>query len=179
MNSVFERYGKAKEEHNHLNSALEIKFWQQEAEILRQKLQTLQETHRQLMGQKLCGLTVKELQYLENQLEMSLRGIRTKKEEILTSEIQELNHKGNLIHQENLELCKKVKLIHQENIELYKKLYGTSNRTEASGSSFFPNSFNTSEDSNELIHLQLSHPESQSHQALATATATHLGLQLH
>ncbi|GAB4847188.1 MADS-box transcription factor 27 [Ancistrocladus abbreviatus] len=175
--SVIERYNKTKDEHNQLNSALEVKFWQQEAEALRQQLQNLQESHRQLMGQKLCGLTVKELQYLENQLEISLRGIRAKKEEILTCEIQELNHKGNLIHQQNLELCKKVKLIHQENIELYKKLYGTRNMNEASGNSFIPNGFSTSEDSNELIHLQLSQPESQSHQA--STTATDLGLQLH
>ncbi|GMH24656.1 hypothetical protein Nepgr_026499 [Nepenthes gracilis] len=130
------------------------------------------------MGQKLCGLTAKELQYLENQLEMSLRGVRTKKEEILTNEIQELNRKGNLIHQENVELCKKVKLIHQENMELYKKLYGIRDMNEASPNSFIPNGFSTSEDSNDHINLQLSQPESQSHQAAATA-ATELGLQLH
>ncbi|KAI7979356.1 MADS-box transcription factor 27, partial [Camellia lanceoleosa] len=80
-----------------------------EAAILRQQLHNLQENHR-----------VKDLQNLENQLEMSLQGVRMKKEQILTDEIQELNQK-NLIHQENVELYKKVNLIHQENMELYKK----------------------------------------------------------
>lgn len=169
MTSVFERYNKAKEQQNHLNSESEIKFWQQEAEILRQQLQNLHESHRQLMGQKLSGLSIKELQYLENQLEMSLGGVRMKKEQILTNEIQELNHKGNLIQQENMELCKKVDLIRQENIELYKKLYSARNMNGTSGNPFLPNGFSTSQDPQDLIHIQLSHPEGQNNQASGTA----------
>ncbi|GAB2279275.1 hypothetical protein Dimus_013920 [Dionaea muscipula] len=100
------------------------------------------------MGEKLSGLSVKELQCLENQLEMSLRAVR--------------KTKGNLIHQENLELCEKVKHIHQENMELYKKLCVARNVNQTAASALIPNGFSTSEDSNELIHLQLSQPESQS-----------------
>lgn len=77
---------------------------------------------RQLMGQDLSGMGVKELQTLENQLEISLRCIRTKKDQILIDEIHELNHKGSLVHQENMELYKKINLFRQENVELYKKV---------------------------------------------------------
>ncbi|KAI9097819.1 hypothetical protein K1719_025590 [Acacia pycnantha] len=75
-----------------------------------------------MMGEELSSLTVKELQNLESQMEISLRGVRMKKDQLLMNEIQELNQKGSLVHQENVELYKKVNLIHQENIELNKKV---------------------------------------------------------
>ncbi|XP_021747859.1 MADS-box transcription factor 23-like isoform X2 [Chenopodium quinoa] len=174
MTSVIERYNKAKQEQHHMNSESELKFWRQEAEITRQQLQDLHESYRQLMGQKLSGLNIEELQSLEEQLEMSLRGVRTKKEQILTNEIRELNHKGNIIQQENMELCEKVNLIRQENTDLCKKLYSIGNATEVSSNSLMPNGISTRGDPQELIHLRLSHPQRHRNQEIGETTV--LGL---
>ncbi|KAE8665752.1 ABC transporter G family member 16-like [Hibiscus syriacus] len=137
MKSVIERYNSLKEEHQQLlNPSSEVKFWQREAAILRQQVLNLQENHRQLRGEQLYGLRVEDLQNLENKLEMSLKGVRMKKEQILTDEIQELSRRGNLIH--------------QENVELYKKVY-------ANGLNSY--GFGCGEGSNVPVHLQLSPPE--------------------
>ncbi|KAH0771279.1 hypothetical protein KY290_015260 [Solanum tuberosum] len=150
MKSVIERYTKTKDDCQQLhNPVSELKLWQREAEILGQQLQDLQGNQRQLLGEELSGLGIKELTNLENQLEMSLKGIRMKKEQILKDEIQELTRKGSIIHQENL--------------ELYKKVYGTRDAHAVNGNInyIYPYRFTVSREVQAPIHLQLSQPEPQ------------------
>ncbi|KAK9904361.1 hypothetical protein M0R45_000797 [Rubus argutus] len=148
LKSVIERYNKNKEEHQQLlNPSSEMKVWQREVTILREELQNLQENHRQFMGEQLCGLSVKELKGLENQLEMSLQGIRLTKEKILTDEIEDLNQKGNFIH--------------QQNTELYKKVFGTSALNPGSRNGCIPFGMSTGEESHLPIQLQLSRSDQQ------------------
>ncbi|XP_057448596.1 MADS-box transcription factor 23-like isoform X2 [Lotus japonicus] len=160
MKSVIERYKTCKGEHQLINPESEAKFWQREAEGLKQQVQNLQENHRQLLGEQLYGLSVRNLQDLENQLEMSLQGVRMKKENTLTDEIQELNRKGNLIHQDNMELYKKVNLIQQENKQLRKKVYGTTETATTSRNPFvlFPNAGGYPQS---VVQFQLSPPEQE------------------
>ncbi|KAB1206716.1 MADS-box transcription factor 27 [Morella rubra] len=170
MKSVIDRYNKLKEEHHQLlNPASEVKFWQREAASLRQQLQYVQECNRQLMGQELSGLNVKDLQNLENTLEMSLKGIRMKKEQLFTEEIKELNRKGNLVHQENIELFKKVDVFRKENAELQKKVYGAKEVNETNKSSHPSHNMGNGYDIHAAIHLQLSQPQPQSNDAQAKA----------
>ncbi|XP_016449736.1 MADS-box transcription factor 23-like isoform X3 [Nicotiana tabacum] len=146
MKSIVERYNKTKDERNQLhNPVSELKLWQKEAAMLRQQLQELQQNHRQVMGEQLYGLTIKDLQHLENRLETSIRGIRMKKEQILHDEIQELSWKGSLMHQENLELVQKA--------------FGTRDANELNGNSTTPYYFTVSREVHAPIHLQLSQPE--------------------
>ncbi|CAL9001972.1 unnamed protein product [Prunus brigantina] len=148
MKSVIERYNKSKEGHQQLlNPASEMKFWQRELANLRQQLQSLKEQHWQCMGEQLCGLSVKELKGLESQLEMSLQGIRMQKEQILTDEIEELNGKSNLVHQQNM--------------ELFKKVYGTTAVNSESRNACIPYGMSTSDDSHVPNQLQLRRPNQQ------------------
>ncbi|XP_072991496.1 MADS-box transcription factor 23-like isoform X3 [Typha latifolia] len=147
MNSIIDRYNKTKEEQTPLlNAHSEVKFWQREAASLRQQLQNLQENYRQLMGEELSHLSVKDLQTLENQLETSLRAVRKRKERILTEEIQDINRKGYLIH--------------TENIELYKKICEASgSKGQANGDSSISFAFTAVDDAHETIHLELCQPQ--------------------
>jgi len=163
MKSIIERYSKSKEEHHQLeNSSSEVKFWQREAAMLRQQLQNLQENHRQMMGEQLSGLGVKELQTMETQLEMSLKGVRMKKDQILMDEIQELKRKGNRIH--------------QENVDLYEKGSGTRDSNGANRNGFLSNSLSLEEDPHAPVQLQLCQPQQQNYET--PTSATRLGLQL-
>ncbi|WCJ32030.1 MADS-box transcription factor 27 [Euphorbia peplus] len=171
MKSVIDRYNKTKEESQQLqNSTSEAKFWQHEATILRQQLHNLQESHRQLMGEQLYGLSVEDLQSLDNKLEMSLRGIRKKKEEMLIDEIQDLSQKGNLIHQENIELCNKLNIIREENVELHNKVNRTTDQNETTGSSFILCRYSNEENSHIGTHLQLSLPKQANYETLLRTT---------
>ncbi|GAB4839487.1 Agamous-like MADS-box protein agl16 [Ancistrocladus abbreviatus] len=177
MKLVIERYNKARVEHpQQVNLCSEIKFWQRETAMLRQQLQSLQEKHRQIRGEELSGLSVTDLQNLENQLETSLQGVRMKKDQLLIEEIQELHQQGSLIHQKNMELYEKVNLIQQENMELHKKAYGTRDLNEANRDSLHTNRQDIGKHSNKPECLQLHQPHPENYEM--SEGATELRLQL-
>ncbi|XP_064939072.1 MADS-box transcription factor 23-like isoform X2 [Musa acuminata AAA Group] len=184
MESVIERYSKAKEERQLVMSAAsEVKFWQREAASLRQQLYNLQQNVRQLTGEEISGLSVKDLQNLENQLRMSVRNVRMKKDQLLEEEIQELDRKGRLIHQENLELYKKINMIRQENMELYKEnqcqVYAAKDKNGTDRGSIVPYDFSiTDEAAYKPIHLRLSQPQPNA-DGIKTEPPPNLRLQLH
>ncbi|KAF6987573.1 hypothetical protein CFC21_005201 [Triticum aestivum] len=124
VNSIIERYQKVKEGQQFMSPSAEAKFWQAEAERLRQQLHNLQEDHRQLLGQNLPGLGSEGLKDLENQLETSIHNIRLTKDQLMIDEIEELNKKESLVHQENMELHKKLNIIRRQNLDLQNKLNG-------------------------------------------------------
>ncbi|MCD7445783.1 hypothetical protein HAX54_000021 [Datura stramonium] len=151
-------------------------FWQREAVLLRQQLENLQENHRKMMGEELSGLNVKDLQNMEKQLEMSLRSVRMKKDQILIDKVQELNRKGNFSHHENTELYKKLELVRQENTELYEKVYGTRDANAVRRNAMSSKSLSINEDPHAPLHLQLSQPQLHHYE---TPETTKLGLSLH
>ncbi|CAF2147067.1 hypothetical protein BRARA_A00398 [Brassica rapa] len=159
MKSIIDRYSEAKcETSSEINPASEIKFWQKEAAILKRQLHSLQENHRQMMGEELSGLSVEDLQKLENQLELSLHDVRMKKDQMLLEEIQELNREGNLLHKENLDLHKKLNLMRQQNMELHKKVSEVEGVKSSEKISLLTNGLGMRDNSSEHVHLQLSQP---------------------
>ncbi|XP_074588878.1 MADS-box transcription factor 23-like isoform X2 [Curcuma longa] len=166
MKSVIERYTKSKEEQLLITSpASEVKLWQKKAASLRQQLHNLQENHRRLMGQELSGLSVKDLQNLETQLETSQNRVRMKKEHLLIEEIQELDRKG--------------KLLQQDNMELYKKVHATRGMNDIDRSSTIPYNFNITGEANVPIRLQLCQPQQEADEYQIIGPPNLGRLQLH
>ncbi|CAO2815758.1 unnamed protein product [Amaranthus hypochondriacus] len=154
-----------KEENGHnpqlSSAASELKFWQREATNLKQQLQYLQESHRQLMGQGLSDLSIKDLQNLENQLETSLQSIRMRKDHLLSNEIKELNQRGSIIHQENIELYKQLKIAQQHHSELQKKVCAAEETNQIEQHPHISYNAKNNYRSNTIINLQLGQPDQQ------------------
>ncbi|XP_078155048.1 MADS-box transcription factor 14-like [Carex rostrata] len=74
--------------------------------IIKSKIEALQKRQRHLMGEELESLTMKELQYLEQQLEASLKQIRNRKNQVYNDCIAELHQKEKLLKEENSSLQK-------------------------------------------------------------------------
>ncbi|XP_065001001.1 truncated transcription factor CAULIFLOWER A-like [Musa acuminata AAA Group] len=69
--------------------------WCHEYGKLKAKVEALQKRQRQLMGEELEALTLKELQQLERQLDTSLRLMRSRKNHLLFDSIEELQRKAS------------------------------------------------------------------------------------
>lgn len=180
MRSVIERYQKMKDCHQPATSALDVKFWQREATRLRQQLQSLHESHRKLMGEELSGLSIKDLQNIENQLEASLKAVRTHKDYLLSNEIKELHQRGRVAKQENIDLFQKLNLMQQENSQLKKKVYGAHEVNQPIRQPHVSHRIGNDYHITAPIHLQLSQPQPQLQNIDAYSTKPmKLGLHLH
>ncbi|XP_062194659.1 MADS-box transcription factor 27-like, partial [Phragmites australis] len=132
--------------------------------------------NRQLLGEDLSELNVKVLQSLVNQLETSLRGVRSKKDHLLIDEIHELNRKASLFHQENMDLYSKINVIRQENAELYKKIYETEGPSQVNRESPTPYDLAVVEKKDVPVQLGLSTLSQPNN--IEPSTAAKLELQL-
>ncbi|KAJ4744453.1 MADS transcription factor [Rhynchospora pubera] len=75
--------------------------WCHEYRKLKAKVDAIQKCQRHLMGEELNALSVKELQQLETQLEVSLKNIRSRKGQLMNESISELQQKERLLQEEN------------------------------------------------------------------------------
>lgn len=87
---------------------------------IKQQIKDISQNLRKLRGKELEGLSVKDLEQLEEQLDMGLSSVRSRKDEYLIMEINELQQKGTRILKENTDLRRQLKErygLHMENNE--------------------------------------------------------------
>ncbi|XP_031378130.1 MADS-box transcription factor 57-like [Punica granatum] len=119
MKEIIERYNNQKgESHEALetNAPSDIKVLQDEVASLKLQIQDLQDRNRRLMGET-SDMGIKDLEILENQLELHLSAVRLQKDQHRSGYIKELHLKRNRVHQENIELKEKMDLIGKGNKE--------------------------------------------------------------
>ncbi|XP_010421899.1 PREDICTED: agamous-like MADS-box protein AGL11 isoform X1 [Camelina sativa] len=110
IRSTIERYKKACSDSTNTSTVQEINaaYYQQESAKLRQQIQTIQNSNRNLMGDSLSSLSVKELKQVENRLEKAISRIRSKKHELLLAEIENMQKREIELDNENIYLRTKV-----------------------------------------------------------------------
>ncbi|XP_044476071.1 agamous-like MADS-box protein AGL11 [Mangifera indica] len=108
--SVIERFKEASSDKLNTGSSIEInaQYYQQESAKLRQQIQVLQNSNRQLMGDSLSALTVKGLKKLDNGLARGLTRIKSEKHKILLAEIEYFQKRQIELENENMFLCSKI-----------------------------------------------------------------------
>uniref|UniRef100_A0ACD5WEU6 Uncharacterized protein n=1 Tax=Avena sativa TaxID=4498 RepID=A0ACD5WEU6_AVESA len=82
--------------------------WCHEYRKLKAKVETIQKCQKHLMGEDLESLNLKELQQLEQQLESSLKHIRSRKSQLMHESISELQKKERSLLEENKILQKEL-----------------------------------------------------------------------
>ncbi|KAB2055055.1 hypothetical protein ES319_A11G009800v1 [Gossypium barbadense] len=78
-----------------------------EAENMAKKIEFLEVSKRRMLGQNLGSCSIDELQEVENQLERSLRNIRTRKGYLFKEQILQLKAKERYMQEENAKLSAK------------------------------------------------------------------------
>ncbi|KAB2610895.1 transcription factor [Pyrus ussuriensis x Pyrus communis] len=106
VRATIDRYKKACSDPTNGGSVSEAntQFYQQEASKLRRQIREIQNSNRHILGEALSTLNTKELKNLEGRLEKGISRIRSKKNEMLFSEIEfmqkretELQHHNNFL----------------------------------------------------------------------------------
>ncbi|KAI5428879.1 agamous-like MADS-box protein MADS3 isoform X1 [Lathyrus oleraceus] len=117
----------------------ETQNWYQEMSKLKAKYESLQKAQRQLLGEDLGPLNIKELQNLEKQLEAALAQARHRKTQIMIEQMEELRKKELRLGDINKQLRFKLES-DGFNLKAIESLWSSSNSaaTVAAGGGNFP-----------------------------------------
>ncbi|KAI8001756.1 Floral homeotic protein AGAMOUS [Camellia lanceoleosa] len=103
VKGTIERYKKACSDSSNTGSVSELnaQFYQQEAAKLRGQISNLQNSHRQMLGESLSSMSIRDLKNLESRLERGISRIRSKKNELLFAEIELMQQREIDLHNSN------------------------------------------------------------------------------
>ncbi|XVF25570.1 hypothetical protein REPUB_Repub13aG0223400 [Reevesia pubescens] len=110
VKTTIERYKKASSDSSNTLSVSEAnaQFYQQEADKLRRLIRNLQSSNRNILGESLGSLSMKDLKSLETRLEKGISRIRSKKSELLLAEIEYMQKREIDLHNSNQLLRAKI-----------------------------------------------------------------------
>lgn len=105
----YERYSYAERKMNANDSADPKENWNVEYPKLMSRIELLQRNIRHFMGQDLDPLSLRELQSLEQQIDTSLKRIRSRKNQLMHESISEMQKKEKAMQEQNNLITKKLK----------------------------------------------------------------------
>ncbi|KAH6776762.1 K-box region and MADS-box transcription factor family protein, partial [Perilla frutescens var. hirtella] len=111
VKATIERYKKASSDSSSTGSISEAntQYYQQESSKLRAQISNLQNHNRNMLGECLGALNLRELKNLENKVERAIGKIRSKKNELLFAEIEYMQKRQEIdLHQNNQYLRAKI-----------------------------------------------------------------------
>lgn len=94
---------------------------------LKSRVEYLQHSQKNLLGEDLDDLNTKELDQLEEQIEMSLRHIRSTKTQVIIDQITDLKRKEHMLLESNKTLRRKLQEVSTENLLQLSSQIGASN----------------------------------------------------
>ncbi|CAI8610158.1 unnamed protein product [Vicia faba] len=111
MERILERYERYSYTERQLvaNDQSPNENWVLEHAKLKARVEVLQKNQRNYMGEELDGLSLKELQSLEQQLDSALKHIRSRKNQVMYESISALQKKDKALQEHNNLLAKKIK----------------------------------------------------------------------
>ncbi|WOL01461.1 MADS-box protein CMB1-like [Canna indica] len=114
MIKTIERYQRCSYNADNLASPSEPQNTYQEYLKLKSRVEYLQGSQRNLLGEDLESLNIKELNQLEDQVEMSLKRIRSKKTQGIIDQLTDLKRKEQMLLESNKALEKKLQEFNEE-----------------------------------------------------------------
>ncbi|WCJ27285.1 MADS-box transcription factor 3 [Euphorbia peplus] len=110
VKTTIDRYKKATTDASSTGSVSEanVQYYQQESDKLRKEITNLQARNREMMGEGIGSMQHRDLKSLEGKLEKGINRIRSKKNELLFSEIEYMQKREVDLHNNNQLLRAKI-----------------------------------------------------------------------